>query len=241
MGMMQSLLRVVYPPHCILCSQVVEDDNGLCSACWRDTPFVTGLVCDLCGAPLPGEDPGGAVHCDVCRRLARPWSRGRAALVYRDAGRRMVMSFKHGDRTDLALPAAHWMIRAGAAIFTDDLLVAPVPLHRLRLLKRRFNQSALLSQAVAQLRGLDHCPNLVLRHRSTPSQKGRGIEARFSNLNQAFKINPKHVDLVRNRGVLLVDDVMTSGATLATVAEVCQEAGCADVRILTLARAVLED
>lgn len=241
MGVMQTLVRVVYPPHCLICSGVVEEDNGLCPTCWRDTPFIVGLVCDQCGAPLPGEDPGTTVLCDACQSYARPWSQGRAALAYRDAGRRLVLSFKHGDRTDLAWPASLWMLRAGQAILSDDLLVAPIPLHRWRLLRRKFNQAALLSQAVSKRRDLDHCPDLLLRNRSTKPQKGASAEARFANMDQAITVNPKHLDRIANRTVLLVDDVMTSGATLAVATEACRAAGAAEVRILTLARATRED
>ncbi|TKA95662.1 ComF family protein, partial [Cereibacter changlensis] len=98
---LQAALRLLYPPQCLTCDALVTTDFGLCGPCWRETPFITGLVCDLCGTPLPGEDPGHAVHCDDCLTLARPWARGRAALLYKDNGRRIVLALKHGDRLDL--------------------------------------------------------------------------------------------------------------------------------------------
>lgn len=99
---MQALLRLIYPPQCLSCGAEVDTDFALCPACWRDTPFITGLVCDGCGTPLPGEE-STAVHCDDCLTLARPWDQGRAALLYRDKGRGFVLSLKHGDRGDLAI------------------------------------------------------------------------------------------------------------------------------------------
>ena len=89
---LQGALHLVYPPQCLTCDTRVTTDFGLCGACWRETGFVSGLVCDHCGTPLPGEDPGHAVHCDDCLTIARPWDRGRAALLYRDNGRRLVLS-----------------------------------------------------------------------------------------------------------------------------------------------------
>ena len=105
---MQSLLRLAFPPQCISCGDLVEEEFGLCGGCWRETPFVTGLVCDCCGVPFPGDDTSKPVYCDDCLTLARPWRHGRAALIYRDNARRLVLALKHGDRLDLARPMAHW-------------------------------------------------------------------------------------------------------------------------------------
>jgi ComF family protein len=241
MGAMQSLLKAVYPPHCLNCATPVDGEHGLCPACWRETPFVSGLVCDVCGTPLPGDDPGEPVLCDTCLTLARPWSRGRTALVYRDTARRLALGLKHADRTDLAQPAAGWMLRAAAPILTPDLLVTPVPLHWWRLLRRRYNQSALLAEAVARRAGLDYCPDLLQRRRATPMQKGRGVEARFANMAGAIRPHPRRAGRLEGRRILLVDDVMTSGATLAAAAEACLAGGAAEVRVLTLARAAKDD
>ncbi|MEM6482245.1 MAG: double zinc ribbon domain-containing protein, partial [Pseudomonadota bacterium] len=98
---LQSALRLVYPPRCSLCDELVENEYGLCGACWRDTPVISGTTCHSCGVPLPGEFLGGAEICDECLRVERPWSKGHAALLYRDNGRRMALSLKHGDRHDI--------------------------------------------------------------------------------------------------------------------------------------------
>ncbi|MDZ4136860.1 MAG: ComF family protein [Paracoccaceae bacterium] len=233
---MQAALHLLYPPQCLSCDALVTTDFGLCGPCWRDTPFIHGLVCDLCGVPLPGEDPGHAVHCDDCLTIARPWARGRAALLYKDNGRKIVLSLKHGDRLDLARPAAGWMKRAAAPLLLPDMIVAPVPLHWLRLLKRRYNQAALLSGALAKSAGLTHCPDLLSRPRSTHSQEGRDREGRFANMSGAIRLTPRHGALVAGRPVLLVDDVMTSGATLAAGTDACLAAGASQVAILILAR-----
>lgn len=235
-GVAQAALHLVYPPQCLTCGALVTTDFGLCGPCWRETPFISGLVCDQCGVPLPGEDSGKPEHCDDCLTIARPWSRGRAALLYKDKARSMVLALKHGDRLDLARPAAAWMLRAAAPIVEPGMLVAPVPLHWLRLFKRRYNQSALLSQAIARSARLDHCPDLLLRRRATGSQEGRGRDDRFANMADAITLHPKRAAMVEGRHVLLVDDVMTSGATLAAAAEACVAGGARGVSVLTLAR-----
>ncbi|MZQ89587.1 ComF family protein [Frigidibacter albus] len=229
-------LRLLFPPQCISCGGAVTEEFGLCPDCWRETGFIRGLACDKCGTPLPGDADDRAEFCDDCLTIARPWDRGRAALVYRDTGRRLVLALKHGDRLELARPMAGWLAAAAAPILQAGMLVAPIPLHWRRFLKRRFNQSALLSGALARLAGLDHCPDLLHRIRATPSQEGRGRQERFENMAEAIRVNPARAKALAGRSVLIVDDVMTSGATFAAAADALRAAGASSVSIVALAR-----
>lgn len=233
---MQAAVQLVYPPQCLSCDALVTTDFGLCARCWRDTPFIAGLVCDCCGTPLPGEESGAPVQCDDCLTIARPWGRGRAVMLYRDNARRLVMAFKHGDRLDLARPGAQWLHRAAVPLLQPDTLLAPVPLHWLRLFRRRYNQSALLAAGLARLADLPHCPDLLVRRRNIRSQEGRDREGRFRNMEDAIRVNNKRRWQVEGRPVLLVDDVMTSGATLGACADACLAAGAARVDVVVLAR-----
>ncbi|MEZ5911100.1 MAG: double zinc ribbon domain-containing protein [Paracoccaceae bacterium] len=233
---LQSVLHLIYPPQCLACGDAVDSDHALCGPCRRDAAFIDGLVCDSCGLPLPGEAGDETLRCDDCLTIARPWQRGRAALLYRGTGRRLVLALKHGDRHDLVAPAAGWMARRGAALIGPDTLIAPVPLHRWRLLKRRYNQSALLGRQIARLTGADFCPDLLIRAKATQSQDGKGRDERFANLEGAIVPHPRMGRRARGRPVLLIDDVMTSGATLAAAAEAALAAGANGVCTLVLAR-----
>ena len=233
---LQAALRLIYPPQCLTCDAQVTTDFGLCGDCWRNTAFITGLVCDLCGTPLPGDETGKAEHCDDCQTIARPWSQGRAALLYKGNARHMVLALKHGDRIDLTRPAVRWMTKAAEPILKPGMVVAPIPLHWMRLVRRRYNQSALLASGVARLAGLIDCPDLLLRHRHTPTQEGRDRDARFANMADAIILHPRRANRVAGKHVLLVDDVMTSGATFAAAAEACLAGGATAISILALAR-----
>ncbi|MCC5991846.1 MAG: ComF family protein [Rhodobacteraceae bacterium] len=233
-----SALRALYPPYCMTCDTLIDEHGALCPECWRQTPFIFGLCCDLCGVPLPGQDSPGAaaIICDDCITIARPWEQGRAAMLYGDKARQILLGLKYRDRLDHVPPAAKWLSRAAQPLLLPDMLITPIPLHWLRLLKRRYNQAALLSHALARETGLAHCPDLLIRIRNTGTQDGRGREGRFANLQGAIRPHPRRAHLIRNRHILLVDDVMTAGATFSAATEACLAHGAASVRVIALAR-----
>lgn len=245
---MKGALRLLYPPQCVACGAPVAGSGGdpgqLCPDCFSDTRFVTGAACARCGVPLPDDGSGAAdpwLACDDCLRMARPWVRGRAAMVYAGAGRRLVLALKHGDRPDLAPALASWLARAAAPLIEAETIVAPIPLHLRRLLKRRYNQAALISGRVARAHRVDHLPDLLLRRRHTPGQDHGTLDERFANVTGALAVNPRRLAAVAGRPVLLVDDVMASGATLTTAAETLLVAGSGPVSVAVLARTVKDD
>ncbi len=234
---MQTALSLLYPPQCVNCGAQVESDFGLCGTCWRETPFIDGLVCDSCGRPLPGEeDADERVLCDDCMRLDPPWDHGRAALVYRDNAQSVVLALKHGDRTDLVRPAAGWMARALRPVLPENPVVVPIPSHWIRLLQRRYNQAAELARVLAGREGYEFVPDALIRPRRTCSQEGLSAEERFANMEGALKPHPRRARVLRGRDVILVDDVMTTGATFTAATHACHAAGVNKVVILSLAR-----
>lgn len=233
---MQRALSLIFPDQCVLCPELVETPGGLCAACWREMPFLRVLVCNACGTSLPGRDDAGEVYCDDCLSVSRPWATGRAAIAYRGAGRRLVLALKHGDRPELARPAARWMAGAGKALLAHGTLLVPVPIHWSRLLRRRYNQSVELARKLAAITGTEHVPDALVRIRRTPVQDGLGVDQRFANLMDAITPNPKREGRLKGRNICLIDDVLTSGATLSAAATACHDAGASQVSVLVLAR-----
>ncbi|EBA04870.1 Competence protein F [Rhodobacteraceae bacterium HTCC2150] len=235
---MQTALRIIYPAQCLTCGDIVDSEFGFCGACWRETPFITGLICDLCGTSLPGDasEQNQELHCDECMRIARPWEKGRSAMIYKDNARRFVLGLKHGDRLDFARPAANWIAAKMQGLVPANTIVAPVPMHWLRLLRRRYNQAALISGEVSKVLGLTHRPDLLIRPRATKVHQKMTADERFANLVGAIDVHPKAQDFIKGRSVLIIDDVMTSGAILAASTEAAKQAGADDVFVATLAR-----
>ncbi len=221
-------LDLLYPPVCAACGAETEGAGGLCGDCFGAMPFIVGPVCDRCGAPAAAE------ACDACLHAPPAWGRGRAAALYDGPARRAVLALKHGDRLDVAAVAAPWLLRAGRDVLAGADLVAPVPLHWTRLARRRFNQSAELARALTRLAGRPDAfaPTLLARRRRTPSQEGRTRAGRHANVAGAFAVRGD----VAGRRILLVDDVMTTGATLSACAEALTAAGAAGVDALALTR-----
>jgi predicted amidophosphoribosyltransferase len=234
-----ALLNTLYPPRCLACTEATDAARGLCSACWADTHFISGGTCARCGVPLMGAGADDA--CEGCDRHPPAWDRGAAAMLYKGAGRRMVLALKHGDRLDMVRPLAGWMAAAGRDLLTGADLIAPVPLHWRRLARRRYNQSAELARRLAGLSGKPAAVGLLVRRRATTPQEGMDRAARAANQAGAFSVAPRQAAAVAGRAVLVVDDVMTSGATLSACADTLRAAGAARVDVLVLARVAFGD
>lgn len=233
-------LDLLLPPRCLTCEAGVEAPGRLCPACFRLTAFVTQPCCDRCGTPFRHAGQGGlARQCGQCTLDPPPWGRGRAALRYDDQARRIILPFKHGDRVDVAAALAHHMARAGAALLQSADLLVPVPLHRRRLLARRYNQSALLAHAVGRLARCAVMPDALQRVRVTAALGGKGRAERAAAVAGAIVVRPSRAGQLAGRRVVLIDDVLTTGATLGVCTRALLAAGVASVEVLVGARAVL--
>ncbi len=233
------LLDAILPLRCFGCGTVVPAQSSLCAGCWSGLTFLGEPCCASCGLPFP-FDHGANALCAACMREAPLFDSARAALLYDEAIRPLILAFKHGDRTEAARPFARWMQMAGWSFLKQADLILPVPLHRRRLFHRRYNQSALLAQALACESGLALGLDLLRRVRATPSQGRRSRQARQRNVAGAFALAPGVAGQLQDRRLLLIDDVMTSGATLDEASKVLRRAKPKKILVLTLARVLRE-
>lgn len=227
-----SLVHTLFPPACPVCRAETSAAGGLCPACWREMSFLAPGGCATCGRPLLGHAMPGE-QCGDCLRHPPAWTSGAATFRYGGTGRRLVLAMKHGDRQDLIPMLGAWALRAGGDLIDRADLIAPVPLHWTRRLKRRGNHVAELTRWLCHASGRRHAPRLLIRQRNTGSQDGKNRAARVTNV--AGSLVPGPGPDPRGRRVLLVDDVLTTGATLNAAARACRAMGAERVDILVLA------
>ena len=230
-------LNALLPPRCLGCGKVVARTAALCAGCWKGVQFLDPPLCALCGFPLE-YDLGPEALCGACVRAPPGFDRARAVMRYDEGSRGLVLGFKYADRTEGAAAYGAWLARAGAELTAEADLIAPVPLHWMRLFARRFNQAALLAQALGRETGLPVVPDLLLRRRHTPSQGRLSQDQRRRNVAGAFAVKGARAPRLAGRRVLLVDDVLTTGATAAACARTLRRAGASAVDVLVLARVV---
>lgn len=222
-------LDFVLPPLCGLCRAEVTSVGALCSDCWKKLKFLAPPWCRVCGVPFALAEGAEAV-CPVCLVDPPPYSMARAALSYDEASRELVSHFKYRDQLHLLPLFKPWLVRVGDELRAGVDVVAPVPLHWSRFLTRRYNQAALLAGALE----LPIEFKLLKRTKRTRPQVGLPREERAKNVKKAFAVT----DDVAGKTVLLVDDVLTTGATLSVCSEALLAAGAKEIRVLTLARVV---
>lgn len=228
---------MLLPAHCATCDTLVAPPGLFCAPCFAETGFVSAPFCAICGVPFAHAGQGGhAELCPVCRDHPPAFTRARAALRYDPHAQRLVLPLKHADRIELAAVLAPLMARAGATLLAEADVLVPVPLHRRRLFARRYNQSALLARAIGRLAARPVVLDALRRLRPTPPLGEQGAAARAAAVSGAIAVRPVRAERLRGARVLLVDDVMTSGATANECARVLLGAGVARVEVLVAAR-----
>jgi ComF family protein len=230
------VLDAALPPLCPACRKPVADDGGLCPGCWSQLSFITPPYCERLGIPF-AYDPGPGVLS--MQAIADPpaYERARAAVRYDDIARTLVHALKYGDRLDLAPTLGRWMVQAGGAVLADADALVPVPLHWRRLWTRRFNQSAALAEVIAARAKLP-VAHALARVKATRQQVGLTASERTLNVQGAFRVREEARANVKARRLVLVDDVLTSGATIDACSRALLRAGAAAVDVLVFARVV---
>lgn len=238
----RQLLDILLPPKCLNCAKRVESPHAICPDCWKDIHFISDPKCTVCGYPFGVEMSSeigltGKNECATCFQTERAYTKAISAIRYDDESRKMIIGFKHNDRLEYAQFFVNLLKIAGQNIFDECDIIVPVPLHRKRLLNRRYNQSAVLSRLLARELFIEHEPEALKRTKNTPPQQGNKNK-RHLNVRGAFSIKSKFENKIREKRVLLIDDVYTTGATVEYCARALRRAGAEKIFVATVFRTV---
>lgn len=240
MSYFERVINFILPPRCIVTGDIVDTQGMVSGSVWGKLNFISSPYCNCCGFPFDYDldSLGEGNLCAVCLKYPPIYDKARSALVYDDASRDIILGYKHGDQT-YALPTfLPWLERAGADLFDGVDYIMPVPLHPFRLLRRRFNQSGLMAQILGKERRLDCLVDGLKRIRATPVQGFLERSERKKNVKNAFRVSDKYTQSLKGKNILLIDDVLTTGATISECTKELKRHGVNEVRILTLARVV---
>ncbi|WP_417583837.1 ComF family protein [Pelagibacterium sp.] len=232
-------LDAAFPPVCLACGEAVLTPDGLCSGCWSQLVPISRPFCPVLGLPFASDMGEGALSVQAIADPP-PFSRARSAVAYTDLARKLVSKLKYSDRPEIALFCARMMVCAGHELLGSDGVLVPVPLHRARQRQRRYNQSAELARAIGRLANCTLDTDLVVRHRHTIQQVGLNASQRTRNVDGAFRVNVAKLDRLGARRVVLIDDVLTTGATVSAAAKALKRAGVSQVDVLSFARVVFD-
>ncbi len=232
-SVVQDGVDLILPPRCTLSGEIVDTQGMLSAGAWSGLHFVADPYCVTCGIPFEFESGS---ECLECMDTPPPFSSARAALIYNDTSRDLILGFKHGDKTHLVRSFIPWMQKSGEGMLAQaDYLVA-VPLHTRRLIARRYNQAVLIADALSKATEIEHLPCAMIRSRATVSQGHLKTDERAKNVKKAFDVHPAFKDRIKDKVIVLIDDVYTTGATVKECTKTLKDYGASEVHILTLAR-----
>lgn len=228
------LLNLIVPVTCSACRLPVSGAGGLCATCWAEMEMISRPVCNAYGTPFVFDEGDGAVST---RAITNPpvWDRARGAVMFNDCAQKLVHALKYRDRHEVIRPMARMMLHAGRELISQADVIVPVPLHGWRLWSRRYNQASLLGAEMGKNTGVHSQSDVLIRIRNTCSQVGLGEVQRGRNVKGAFSVPESRIPVVLGQRILLVDDVLTSGATANECASVLKRAGAVHVDVLVFA------
>lgn len=233
-SLLSKFLNFLIPPQCPGCRDYTEQPHTLCAPCWEQVHFIQNPMCIRCGTPYPFIKEA-IYSCENCETKNFAFDSAQSATVYDDFVKSLILRLKHGDATYLAPLFGLWLSKLP---LPENCLLVPVPLHWTRLFKRQFNQAGLLALYLRKLKPnffVNH-PTVLQRVRVTKSQGTQSAQERFDNLDGAFFVHQKAKTFLEGKKIILIDDVLTSGATAHACAKTLKEAGCDSVHVLTIAR-----
>lgn len=231
----RTVLDFIIPPLCPICKKRVLLTHGLCSECFSKIHFICRPYCEICGKPFEFDIPE-ETRCGACCKKNPIFTKARSAFIYDSFSAKLILPFKHSDHLELAPLLTNLLYRAGADLLADTDLIIGVPLHLFRHIKRKYNQADVLAKRLAEKSHIPYHSTILTRKRATISQGHMKAAERKRNVAGAFGIKNKH--LIKDKNILLIDDVFTTGATINECSKILLKNGAAKVFVLTLARVV---
>ena len=232
-------LDVLFPPDCPSCRAPVDAAHNLCRECFSKLRMITRPMCDCCGIPFVVAIDDGA-QCPECLVAPPHFARARSVMVYDGVSAPLISALKFHDQWAGLARYEAMLCTAGADLLTTADIITPVPLHWRRLWRRKYNQAALLAYGVSRNADIPCIPDLLVRTRYTKPQMRMKRAERLANVKKLFAVSEKHLAEITDKHILLVDDVVTTGATADACAKALRKAGAREVSVLTLARTVRE-
>ncbi|MBA8756131.1 ComF family protein [Wolbachia pipientis] len=230
--LLKKATNLIFPSVCVSCECIIDENLNLCSECNKKINFLTKHYCNVCGVVISDN----IYTCGKCIINPPPFKVLRSVFAYDQHSRNMIINFKFFDNLNYVKIYAKWIPQANQDTFQNAEVIIPIPLHKMRLFKRKYNQAALLAKELSKLSNLSYTPFAIKRLRHTVPQAGLSLKQREKNLKKAFKTSNKKI--IKNKIVILVDDVVTTGATVRSCSQEILNSGAKEVRVLSLARTV---
>jgi ComF family protein len=235
----QKLLNLLISPSCLHCGSVNVSTMGLCQSCWTQLRFIGNPHCFQCSLPLPVGIEENYL-CSRCYEQKPSYDKAYAIFEYTSVGKKLVLSFKNQDRTELKNLFLPWLMKGGQNFFKEADVIIPIPLHWTRLFLRKYNQAAILAHLISRNINISYNPFILKRRYTSYKQKNLTRQKRFKHIEKVFYVPEKQKKSIENKVVLLVDDVITTGATIHAAAHQLKKNGAQKVYVLALARVVLQ-
>lgn len=227
------LKNILFPPKCIICNKI-NNREVICENCWNEIPWIE-RECNICGIPIEENDK----ICTDCAVKTHFFDKAVSVFVYNELSSKIMLMFKNADETSLASALVQWMYDKATTDIEQADVIVPVPIHFSKRLKRLYNQSELLAQKISEISGIKYEPRVLEKIKKTHTQEGLSAKKRNKNVIGSFGVSEKYKNTIKNKKVLLIDDVMTTGATVDECSRILKNNGAEKVVVLTAARAIL--
>ena len=234
-SLLTGVLDIIFPMQCNLCGNNIETE-GMCQVCWKKINWISDPRCEICGAPFTVLLNN---ICAICLEKKPHFDKAISVFEYDDFSKNIIIKFKHYDSTHLTKYISSLMYLASKPYVDEAHIIVPIPIHLSRRLKRKYNQSELIAMEISRASGLPYEPRILKKHKKTLSQEELSAQKRKTNVKGSFSINKFYKDMIKDKEIILVDDVFTTGSTVNECSKILKKNGVKKVTVITLSKVVL--